>query len=919
MIGETLSHYKILAQIGSGGMGAVFKAEDTKLRREVALKILPDDLAGNIDRLDRFQREARAVAALNHPNIVTLFSVEEHSGRHFITMELVKGQPLDRVMPRNGFSTKEFLELAVPMADAVAAAHQQGITHRDLKPGNIMIDASGRVKVIDFGLAKAAAPEISTGTQAGEATEAVTMEGRVLGTPAYMSPEQVEGKAVDHRSDIFALGILFHEMLTGDRPFHGGSNMLVMSAILKDDPKSVSSLRPEVPPEISRLVRRCLQKKPSDRVQSALDLRNELRELQQELISGTLSSIHAPPVRRTKNPVPMILAGVAALALAAALYWKFSAKAPAAAAAPGAAPAAQASASTAVDPNLPSGIPAISRLATTDRLEAMPAFSPDGRHVAFVAAVDKFRQIFVRDIGSSQAVQITRGNRDHILPAWGPDTNTLFFAESMQEGVNLTTGDSSDGVYHGVDSQIVRHRFSDGDRMIIVRSATYPTVAPGGDRLFFAGQHRIHMSALNGTRVVQLSSDEEEKTYHAEPRVSFDGSRVVYRRSVVREELHQIAIVTTNHQVSLVKTNGRNFTPTWHPSGKFVYFSMYRGSGKNIWRLPIGPDNRAAGSPEAVTVGAGSDIEPAFSPDGWRMAFSVSSVNADIYGVAIDPVTGKTNGSPAVPMPFSSNREDSRAFWAPSTNELMMSFNSDRDGDMNIYIWRQRDNSITRVTSGPGGDYQATWSPDLQKLTFFSSRSGNAEIYVVATNANSTPVRITQNPGLDYNPFFSPDGTRIAYQSEREGRVTVHVMNVDGSNDRKVSPDAATSHYLPWLDAKSILALSRSAPQNDPSSYHTFSVEDGTQKKVTSLTPFPEVGGHGSFSPDRTRLMDLDYPHSIIWVVSLVANEGYPIFAKPDPNATIDYPCWSPDGRLATFDYALPRQSELLLAEWQRP
>ncbi len=230
MIGTTLSHYKVLEKLGSGGMGDVYVAEDTELGRKVALKVLPAEMAASEERRARFKREARAIAALNHPNIVTVHSVEEADGVHFMTMELVRGKTLSELQPKNGFALSKFLEISIPLADAVAAAHQEGITHRDLKPDNVMQSDDGRVKVLDFGLAKPKAGLAADASDSALPTENMTAEGRILGTLNYMSPEQAEGKPVDDRSDIFSLGIVFYEMLTGQRPFRGDTPASTLSA-----------------------------------------------------------------------------------------------------------------------------------------------------------------------------------------------------------------------------------------------------------------------------------------------------------------------------------------------------------------------------------------------------------------------------------------------------------------------------------------------------------------------------------------------------------------------------------------------------------------------------------------------------------------------------------------------------------------
>jgi tetratricopeptide (TPR) repeat protein len=272
--GATLGHYRILAHLGAGGMGEVYRALDTKLGRDVALKVLPPIFAGDPERIDRFAREARVVASLNHPYIVTIFSVEETDGVHFLTMELVNGDTLEKALPSNGLPVAQVLEVACALADALPAAHSRGIVHRDLKPANVMITREQRVKVLDFGLAK-----MQNDPAAGSPyamTMAETGAGLVLGTVPYMSPEQVEGKALDQRSDIFSLGVLLYEISTGRRPFQGASAAAVLSAILRDAPADVCTSRPEVPSAFGALVARCLEKDRDRRTLSAAEIRDSL-------------------------------------------------------------------------------------------------------------------------------------------------------------------------------------------------------------------------------------------------------------------------------------------------------------------------------------------------------------------------------------------------------------------------------------------------------------------------------------------------------------------------------------------------------------------------------------------------------------------------------------------------------------------
>lgn len=286
MIGKTLSHYKVLEEIGEGGMGAVYMAEDQNLGRSVALKVVhtPFTAGASVDattrrreesRLARFEREAKAIAALNHPNIVTIYSVESEGDVHYLTMELIPGKTLSEIIPSRGVRLRTFFDISIPLSDALRTAHESGITHRDLKPTNVMVTQEGRVKILDFGLAKLQTAELEGQT--------LTKDGDIIGTYVYMSPEQLQGADTDHRSDIFSLGIILFEMATGRRPFGGKSTAEMISSLLRDEPPSALSLRSQLPRHLDRILSHCLAKEPSRRFQSALDLHNQLKSLREEL------------------------------------------------------------------------------------------------------------------------------------------------------------------------------------------------------------------------------------------------------------------------------------------------------------------------------------------------------------------------------------------------------------------------------------------------------------------------------------------------------------------------------------------------------------------------------------------------------------------------------------------------------------
>jgi Tol biopolymer transport system component/predicted Ser/Thr protein kinase len=405
-VGQRLLHYRLTAKIGAGGMGEVWSAVDTTLDREVAIKVLPEQWAGDTERLQRFEREAKVVAGLNHPNIVTLHSVQQTEGMHFITMELVHGKPLSKVIPRKGMDLAELLEVALPLTSAVAAAHEKGVAHRDLKPANVMIGDDGRVKVLDFGLAK-------TGDAGGEPstqmpTRTVTSDGRILGTAAYMSPEQAEGKPLDRRTDVFSLGIVLYEMAAGRRPFDGETPMSVVTSIMRDEPSSILELNPGLPRHFSRILKRCLAKEPHRRYSSALDLHNELAALKEELDSGELTATPAIAPRRSRVPAWVVPVAVVAV-VAAAWFGSRLGRGDGAA----------------------SGAPEMTiEQLTSDGANWDAAISPDGQYIARVHrhGLAGRSRILLRQLKTGSEVEIVPPQREIIDPAmFSPDGIHLYY------------------------------------------------------------------------------------------------------------------------------------------------------------------------------------------------------------------------------------------------------------------------------------------------------------------------------------------------------------------------------------------------------------------------------------------------------------------------------------------------------------
>src|SRR5688572_8352640 len=505
--GTQLGSYEIVSLLGAGGMGEVYRARDPRLKREVALKVLPDVAAGDADRRERFTREALAVAALNHPHIVTIHSVEDAGTAVFLTMELVEGRSLAEALPATGLPLERVLTIGIAVADATSAAHQKGITHRDLKPGNIMLgegEQGGRIKVLDFGLAKVVDAKRGTAgasilpTEAPAHTAPITAEGRILGTVAYMSPEQAEGRAIDGRSDLFSLGVVLYEMATGQRPFAGDTNLSILSSILKETPRSVTDINPALPSELGRIIRRALVKDPERRYQTAKDLRNDLEDLKASLgssqsplsatssVAGSVTSPSEPstspiPSSDTQVVVGLVKRHSRAFAVAAAVLLLVAAAALWGLLRPDAEP---------VPSQQPFAGLQVTQLTTSGNAER-PAISPDGRYVAYVQRDGDDSSLWIRQTATTNNVRI-------VPPERGV---ALFGATFTPDGTSVDFVRQADGA----PWEIWRVPFLGGMPRLLVSNVSSPIGwAPDGQRIAFL---RTRMSPKLSSQLFLAGAD----------------------------------------------------------------------------------------------------------------------------------------------------------------------------------------------------------------------------------------------------------------------------------------------------------------------------------------------------------------------------------------------------------------------------
>jgi Tol biopolymer transport system component/predicted Ser/Thr protein kinase len=782
LTGRQVGHYQILARLGEGGMGVVYKARDTLLSRMVALKVLPPELVDDPERKRRFVQEAKAASSLNHPNIVTVYDVVADEGVDFIVMEYVAGQTLAELVAGRRLALDDALKYAVQIASALAAAHGAGVVHRDLKPGNIMVDGQGVVKVVDFGLAKLAARKVLGDLADAKATKTdtalATEEGTILGTVAYMSPEQAEGKPVDGRSDIFSFGALLYELVTRRRAFQADSSLAILTAILREDPKPASSVARGLPPELDRIVERCLRKDPERRFQGAADLKVMLEDLRGEISRGRPSVAAGSPARRR-----LWLAGLAAvLAVAGFAAWVIRSPKPPA------------------QPGL-----RIVPLTSYRGSERNPSFSPDGTQVVF--SWDGLSQdntdIYVKLIASESQVCLTSHSNKDVSPVWSPDGRWIAFLRQVSPERALLLLIPPIG---GREKQLGEIRDSWLDNWSHRSLAWSPdsqwVVAPGGG---FSGEpFGLHAFSLESGEKHRLTTSSESQFGDRTPAFSPDGKTLVFARFTSGEvsELYLLSLsrdlTPTGEPVRLTFENRRTLAPTWSFDGSQIVFVSGRHHHPNLYRLSF----LGATRPELLPIGSRGAylFDPALSPQG-DLGYSEVIFDVNIWGFELSGPEKRAGG----PAPLiSSTFLDHMPQFSPDGNKI--AFVSFRSGDAEIWVCDADGSNPFQLTSLGGPDCTSPrWSPDSRKIAFVSTQAGRREIYVIDLAKGKTR-RLTIGPANDEEPSWSQDGQWIYFGSNRNGESQVWKMPAAGGDALQVtsaggnwpleSPDGRDVYFL---------------------------------------------------------------------------------------------------------------------------
>lgn len=871
LINQKIGKYRIEKLIGQGGMGDVYLAFDEKMKRTIALKILPPDYVSNDERLRRFEIEAQAIASLNHPNIVTIYDVGEADGINFIATEFVDGKTL-RDLQGGRFRLRNVMANSIQICDALSAAHQAGIIHRDIKPENIMIRRDGYAKILDFGLAKL--------SEESGAEFSNTSRSIIIGTPAYMSPAQINGDDVDHRTDLFSCGVVLYEFVTGKNPFKGKNRQATFQAILTEKPAAPSSLNPELPEELDHILLKLLNKDPDLGYQTASDLRADLRRIKRELDSSPSwsasgQSISASILAKSKSSSrwSSIAVGVVFLMIAGGAAWAIFFRGPA----------------------LPKGVDwskarsaQLTELAGT---EYYPSLSPDGSIMVYASDATGDMNIYWQRVDGKTPTNLTPDSPgSDTMPAFSPKGDLIAFRSERQSGP---------GIYvMGATGENPRR---------ICDFGYHPSWSPDGKEIVVSltglDAPNVHVGNEHGLFGVDVKSGSKRLLIDAEaslPAWSPNGKRIAYWFYAPGAGRRDVATIPAAGGDPIILTGDfgvSNWNPVWSPDGKFLYFVSDKSGNPNFWRIPIDPDTgKPLSEPEPSLSPSKYSRHLAFSRDEKRMVYVQTDARSNIQAVELDQKTGAVKGKPF--WVTTGDREISRAELSADGSKFVMR-----------QIRRTQDDVVTVNRNGSGWrditndspfDRYPRWSPDGARIAFSSDREGEYQIWM--SNADGTGLRQITYPfngetSLSF-AIWSPDGKRLGFK----GDASSYVIDLEKPWTEQTPfrlPDTEDGEYLiswDWSPDGKKIAGAIMGKSSRWLGYYSFDTRK-VEKVIETNAEIP------SWCPDSEHfLYTLD---NKVFVVDINTKKSVELLSLPDDTPLS--PFISRDGKLL---YYVIRSSE---------